>query len=428
MGRRRRCCNRTWWGVRGGLAMVGCCAGCARHSLGRRRDTPFEPDRTRNSLTGDDALVNIVPSDHPRRSSYQAGLAVTDGKDQPGVITCYRGRNRRCPAGRPRGMRPTYAVRAGHDDAPPGHLRGHGGGGLRRYAHEDGTGNGGVADGGTAHAAAACRCRRDGHSEGVCRAPGRAAVAEGAGCPQGPDLHRRLHHADGRRVLLADARPAAAVLAWEQAHLPRRFTPGDADFGPPSWDRTFSLSPIPGVLNARDLVVEVTGAANGQTAIRVDAQVSWQPARRPSNGLPSRHPRGSRSASCPAWTRTPGDRPRRAGGVSDRGQLEAVDERREPPDDRQVGDRDRGGRSPGVRVRLGSWLIRDHAGGGRHPFRGPAGPAASSPGRPPGSLFARWPLRSPRPPGPGRSARRESEIAENVRGSHDGARSRRLRA
>src|ERR1035438_7488246 len=34
-----------------------------------------------------------------------------------------------------------------------------------------------------------------------------------------------------------------AVLAWEQAHLPRRFTPGDADFGPPSWDRTFSLSP-----------------------------------------------------------------------------------------------------------------------------------------------------------------------------------------
>ena len=62
-----------------------------------------------------------------------------------------------------------------------------------------------------------------------------------------------------------------AVLAWEQAHLPRRFTPGDEDFGPPSWDRTFSLAPIPGVLNARDLVVEVAGAGNGLTAIRVDA-------------------------------------------------------------------------------------------------------------------------------------------------------------
>ena len=78
-----------------------------------------------------------------------------------------------------------------------------------------------------------------------------------------------------------------AVLAWEQAHLPRRFTPGDADFGPPSWDRTFSLSPIPGVLNARDLVVEVTGAGNGQIVIRVDAQVSWQPPRPASDRVPS---------------------------------------------------------------------------------------------------------------------------------------------
>ena len=78
-----------------------------------------------------------------------------------------------------------------------------------------------------------------------------------------------------------------AVLAWEQAHLPRRFTPGDADFGPPSWDRTFSLSPVPGVLSARDLVVEVTGVGNGQTAIRVDAQVSWQPPRPASERVPS---------------------------------------------------------------------------------------------------------------------------------------------
>ena len=77
-----------------------------------------------------------------------------------------------------------------------------------------------------------------------------------------------------------------AVLAWEQAHLPRRFTPGDADFGPPSWDRTFSLPPVPGVLNARDLVVEVTGTGNGQTAIRVDAQVSWQPPRQASERVP----------------------------------------------------------------------------------------------------------------------------------------------
>jgi hypothetical protein len=78
-----------------------------------------------------------------------------------------------------------------------------------------------------------------------------------------------------------------AVLAWEQEHLPRRFTPGDQDFGPPSWDRTFSLPAVPGVLNARDLVVEVTGVGNGQTAIRVDAQVSWQPPRPASERVPS---------------------------------------------------------------------------------------------------------------------------------------------
>jgi hypothetical protein len=78
-----------------------------------------------------------------------------------------------------------------------------------------------------------------------------------------------------------------AVLAWEQAHLPRRFTPGDEDFGPPSWDREFSLSPVPGVLNTRDLVVEVTGTGNGQTALRVDAQVSWQLPRPASERVPS---------------------------------------------------------------------------------------------------------------------------------------------
>jgi hypothetical protein len=77
-----------------------------------------------------------------------------------------------------------------------------------------------------------------------------------------------------------------AVLAWEQAHLPHMFTPGDEDFGPPSWDRTFSLPRVPGVLNERDLVVEVTGAGNGQTAIRVDARVSWQPPRPASERVP----------------------------------------------------------------------------------------------------------------------------------------------
>lgn len=84
----------------------------------------------------------------------------------------------------------------------------------------------------------------------------------------------------------APGRPPA-VLAWEQAHLPGRFTPEDQDFGPPGWDRTFSLAPIPGVLNGRDLVVGVVAAGGGQTAIRVDAQVAWQPPRPPGERVPA---------------------------------------------------------------------------------------------------------------------------------------------
>ena len=41
------------------------------------------------------------------------------------------------------------------------------------------------------------------------------------------------------------------------------------------------------MLNARDLVVEVAAAGNGQTAIRVDAQVSWQPPRPAAEQVPS---------------------------------------------------------------------------------------------------------------------------------------------
>jgi hypothetical protein len=64
------------------------------------------------------------------------------------------------------------------------------------------------------------------------------------------------------------------------------FTPGDADFGPPSWDREFDL-PAAGVLTNRELIVEVVGAGNGQTAIRLDADVAWQPSRPPGDLVPN---------------------------------------------------------------------------------------------------------------------------------------------
>lgn len=77
------------------------------------------------------------------------------------------------------------------------------------------------------------------------------------------------------------------LLSWEQARLTgKRFTLGDADFGPPSWDREFDL-PAVGVLTSRELIVEVVGAGNGQTAIRLDADVTWQPSRPPAGVVPS---------------------------------------------------------------------------------------------------------------------------------------------
>jgi hypothetical protein len=76
-----------------------------------------------------------------------------------------------------------------------------------------------------------------------------------------------------------------ALLTWEQAHLRDRFTLGDADFGPPAWDRDFQLAPE-GVLITREMVVEVASAGGGQTGIRVDAWVAWLPPRPASSLIP----------------------------------------------------------------------------------------------------------------------------------------------
>jgi hypothetical protein len=76
------------------------------------------------------------------------------------------------------------------------------------------------------------------------------------------------------------------LLSWEQARLTGKgFTLGDADFGPPSWDREFDL-PAAGVLTNRELIVEVVGAGSGQTAIRLDADIAWQPSRPPGDLVP----------------------------------------------------------------------------------------------------------------------------------------------
>jgi hypothetical protein len=70
------------------------------------------------------------------------------------------------------------------------------------------------------------------------------------------------------------------------AAMTERFALGDADFGPPSWDREFDL-PAAGVLITRELLVEVVGAGHGLTAIRLDADVAWPPSRPPGDLVPN---------------------------------------------------------------------------------------------------------------------------------------------
>jgi hypothetical protein len=84
------------------------------------------------------------------------------------------------------------------------------------------------------------------------------------------------------------------VLAWTAGHVGRSHTDGGltTNFPVPGrpetvWERDYVLPPVPAVEDTRELTVEVADAGNGQTAIRVDAQVTWLPAREASQMVPT---------------------------------------------------------------------------------------------------------------------------------------------
>jgi hypothetical protein len=81
-----------------------------------------------------------------------------------------------------------------------------------------------------------------------------------------------------------------SVLAWEARHLPRRFSASGTGTGSGpgfrAWSQSESLPDVPGVLDSRELVI--TAVPDGdKTAIRVEAEVTWQPARPASEKVPA---------------------------------------------------------------------------------------------------------------------------------------------
>jgi hypothetical protein len=82
------------------------------------------------------------------------------------------------------------------------------------------------------------------------------------------------------------------LLGWEKSHLPRQFwdtgyaTQSGQDGSLSYYGDDFQL-PANDVLNQRTLVVEAVDAGDGKTDFRVDAQVTWIPARPASEVVPS---------------------------------------------------------------------------------------------------------------------------------------------
>ena len=103
--------------------------------------------------------------------------------------------------------------------------------------------------------------------------------------PDDPDL------VDQAAWFTAPGAPAS-VLAWEKQHIPAEFTlMGNSTIGTPPLTEPaitdmYSLPPVDDVLDSRQLLVEAVRDGDN-TAIRIDAQVTWLPARTASDQVPA---------------------------------------------------------------------------------------------------------------------------------------------
>jgi hypothetical protein len=102
--------------------------------------------------------------------------------------------------------------------------------------------------------------------------------------PNTPDL------VTATRWWVAPGRPQA-VLAWVAAHLPAGFSNGGTgstgDGTVSIWFDEFDLPVVASLLDSRAMLVQVAGDGAGRTAIRVDAQVVWLPAKPAAERIPA---------------------------------------------------------------------------------------------------------------------------------------------
>lgn len=83
------------------------------------------------------------------------------------------------------------------------------------------------------------------------------------------------------------------VLNWEKTHLPGRFTATGSGTlfamnNPVKlWNTDFALPPVAGVLPARGMEINAVKAGGGHSALRVDAQVTWQPPKPSTERIPA---------------------------------------------------------------------------------------------------------------------------------------------
>lgn len=87
----------------------------------------------------------------------------------------------------------------------------------------------------------------------------------------------------GARAAWQAPQSPRAVLAWEEAQLPRRFAASGAS-GPVLLTEQFLLPAVPGVLDSRELLINVFDLGNGQSAINVNAEVRWASGHRGGRG------------------------------------------------------------------------------------------------------------------------------------------------